>query len=55
MVEIWIDNLKVDVPAGAMVLEAARKAGIVIPTLCHLEGCKASTSCFVCVVKVEGQ
>ena len=55
MVEVWIDNLKVDVPAGATVLEAARKAGIVIPTLCHLEGCKASTSCFVCVVKVEGQ
>lgn len=55
MVEVWIDNLKVDVPAGATVLEAARKLGIVIPTLCHLEGCKASTSCFVCVVKVEGQ
>ncbi len=55
MPRVWIDNLEVDVPAGTTVLEAASCAGVVIPTLCHAPGMAPSTSCFVCVVKVEGQ
>jgi glutamate synthase (NADPH) small chain len=37
------------------VLEAAERLGIEIPTLCHVSGLEPSTSCFVCVVQVEGQ
>ena len=40
-------------PAGATVLDAARKLGIEIPTLCFLDGRAALTSCMVCVVKVK--
>ena len=50
----------VSVPEGTMILEAARKVGINIPTLCHinLEGtCIKSSpaSCRICVVEVEGR
>jgi len=48
-----IDNREVTVPEGATILEAARRAGIAIPTLCHLEGLPPATSCMVCVVKVR--
>ncbi len=52
MPTITIDDRPIDVPPEATVLDAARKLGIDIPTLCFLEGYKASTSCQVCVVKL---
>ncbi|NLE38645.1 MAG: FAD-dependent oxidoreductase [Pirellulaceae bacterium] len=54
MPRITIDGREVDVPAGATVLEAARRLGIDIPTLCHLGGYEPSASCLVCVVKLRG-
>ncbi len=51
---IKIDNLSLDVPAGATVLDAARQAGIRIPTLCQRDGHEAMTSCLVCIVKING-
>lgn len=54
MVRIIIDNQTIDVPEGSTILQAAEKLGIRIPTLCHLDGCSAMTSCYVCVVQVEG-
>ena len=53
MPRLRIDNRDVEVPEGATILEAARRAGIAIPTLCHLEGLPPETSCMVCVVKVR--
>ena len=53
MPKLTIDNLEVEVPAGATVLDAARQLGIEIPTLCHLKGMAPATSCMVCVVKVN--
>ena len=37
MVNIKIDGKAVQVPAGTTVLEAAKQAGIDIPTLCYLK------------------
>ncbi len=54
MITLTIDNQTVEVAAGATILEAARKLGIHIPVLCFADGCKPSTSCMVCVVRVEG-
>ncbi|MCE5216828.1 2Fe-2S iron-sulfur cluster-binding protein [bacterium] len=54
MPTITLDNREVTVPEGATILEAARKLGLEIPTLCSLEGCRPETSCLVCVVKVNG-
>lgn len=55
MPSLTIDNREVEVPDGATVLDAAGKLGIDIPTMCFLKGYEPSTSCMVCVVKVEGR
>ena len=52
MPTITIDDRPVEVSPGATVLDAARKLGIDVPTLCYLEGYRPSTSCQVCVVKL---
>lgn len=54
MPRITIDGREVEVDAGATILDAARKLGIEIPTMCYLRGHDATTSCMVCVVKVVG-
>jgi len=54
MPKITIDNREVAVEAGATILDAAEKLGISIPTMCHLRGHEATTSCMVCVVKLAG-
>lgn len=54
MIHLTVDNLEVKVPPGATVLDAARAAGIDIPTLCYRDGHPALTSCLVCVVRING-
>lgn len=55
MPRITIDNIPVDVPAGTNVLEAAKKAGIVIPHFCYHEALGAVGACRLCAMKfVEG-
>ena len=53
MPQLMIDNREVTVPEGATILDAARRLGIAIPTLCHLDGLPPSTSCMVCLVRVR--
>ena len=54
MPTVTIDNVTVDAPQGATVLEAAKLAGINIPTLCYLKDVQAIGACRVCMVEVEG-
>ena len=54
MVNLTIDNIPVTVPAGTTVLEAARDAGIKIPSLCFLKDVNEIGACRICVVEVEG-
>ena len=54
MLTLTIDKQQVEVPVGTTLLDAARKLGVRIPTLCFAAGYKPSTSCMVCVVRVEG-
>ena len=54
-VSLTIDGVDVKVPMGTTILEAAKKVGIRIPTLCaHPDLCVAGV-CRVCVVEIEGQ
>jgi len=55
MPRVTIDQHAIDVPAGSTVLQAAAQLGLEIPTLCHLEGYRPSTSCLVCLVKTGGR
>ncbi|HHW12384.1 MAG TPA: 2Fe-2S iron-sulfur cluster binding domain-containing protein [Firmicutes bacterium] len=54
MVSVTVDGQKVEVPKGSTILEAAQKAGIKIPTLCHHEDLKVNAMCRICVVEVVG-
>lgn len=54
MPKLFIDNRGVEVGNGATILDAADKLGIEIPTMCFLKDYKPSTSCMVCVVKING-
>ncbi|MBE5760781.1 MAG: 4Fe-4S dicluster domain-containing protein [Clostridiales bacterium] len=50
MVNLTIDGIKVCVPEGTTVLEAARQANIHIPTLCYLKDINQIGACRICVV-----
>ena len=54
MISLTIDNIPVTVPEGTTVLEAARDAGIKIPTLCFLKDINEIGACRICVVEVKG-
>ncbi len=51
---LTIDNNRVEVPQGTTILNAARQAGINIPTLCYLANVQAIGACRICLVEVEG-
>ncbi len=55
MVNLTIDKIQVSVPEGTTILEAAKQAGIRIPTLCYLKDLNELGSCRVCVVEIEGK
>ena len=50
LVSLTIDGIKVQVPAGTTVLEAARSANIQIPTLCYLKDVNQIGACRMCLV-----
>ena len=49
-----INGQPCEVAQGTTILEAAKAAGIVIPTLCFLKDCNRVAACRMCVVEVEG-
>ncbi|MEY3544193.1 MAG: bidirectional hydrogenase complex protein HoxU [Cyanobacteriota bacterium] len=49
-----INDHDLAVPIGTTLLQAARGAGIHIPTLCFLEGISAVAACRLCLVELEG-
>ncbi|GAP11148.1 NADH dehydrogenase [Bellilinea caldifistulae] len=54
MITLTIDGQQIQVPEGTTVLNAARKAGIHIPTLCDHPHLKPYGGCRLCMVEIEG-
>lgn len=54
MIKLTINEIPVEVEQGSTVLEAATKAGVSIPTLCHHPKLTPYGSCRLCLVQVEG-
>jgi ferredoxin len=54
MPTLTIDGKTVNVDEGVSVLDAARSIGIEIPTLCNITDLDPRPSCFVCVVRING-
>jgi bidirectional [NiFe] hydrogenase diaphorase subunit len=52
-VDLIIDGEHVTAPAGASVLDAARRAGRDIPALCHHDAVPANASCRLCLVELR--
>ena len=53
-VNIKINGMPVCVPKNYTILQAAREAGIDIPTLCYLKDINEIGACRICVVEVKG-
>src|SRR2546425_8682179 len=55
MPALQIDGHKISIEAGRTILDAARQAGIEIPTLCWYPKLPIVGNCRICLVSVEGQ
>ena len=53
-VNVKINGNIFQVPQGITILDACKRAGIEIPTLCYLEDVAKNSSCGVCLVEVKG-
>ncbi|MBR2406556.1 MAG: [Clostridia bacterium] len=54
MVNVKINGIAVSVPKGSTILEAARAAGVEIPTLCYLKDINEIGACRICMVEATG-
>jgi iron-only hydrogenase group A len=54
-VTLTINGQAVKADAGATILDAAKQAGMHIPTLCYHPDLRAEGVCRICVVEVQGQ
>ncbi len=54
MIHLTINGIAVETPEGSTILEAARSAGIDIPTLCYDKAVEVYGACGLCVVEAEG-
>ena len=55
LITLKIDGKEIKVKQGSTILEAARSAGIDIPTLCFLKEINEVGDCRMCIVEVEGR
>ncbi len=54
MLNVTVNGIAVSVPKGATILEAARVAGVEIPTLCFMKEKNEIGACRICVVEATG-
>ena len=53
--KITINGMEITAQEGISILEAAERAQIYIPSLCHVSGKNAEKPCGLCIVELEGQ
>jgi len=53
LVNFTIDGTKITAPAGTLVIEAAKKQGIEVPSFCYYPGLSLQAACRMCLVEVE--
>lgn len=53
LVKFTIDGRELEAPAGTLVIEAAKRSGIEIPSFCYYEGYALQAACRMCLVEVE--
>src|ERR1035441_4767093 len=53
LVKLTIDGRPVQAPPGTLVIDAAKRVGIEIPSFCYYEGLTLQAACRMCLVEVE--
>ena len=53
LVKLTINDRQIEAPAGTLVIEAAKRNGIEIPSFCYYEGLALQAACRMCLVEVE--
>ncbi|MGE0470634.1 MAG: NADH-quinone oxidoreductase subunit NuoG [Nitrospira sp.] len=53
IVRLTIDGMTVKVPKGTLVIEAARRVGVMIPHFCYHPKLKPDANCRMCLVEIE--
>lgn len=54
MITLSVNGRQVELEEGSSLLDAAKAAGVHVPTLCHYPGLPAQAVCRMCLVEVEG-
>ncbi|NLD28144.1 MAG: 4Fe-4S binding protein [Myxococcales bacterium] len=54
MIKIEVNGREIEAAKGSTILEALKKEGIKVPTLCHLDGMTPTGACRICVVEIDG-
>ena len=52
-VTLTVDGQKITAPAGTLLIEACKTAGIEIPAFCYYPGLSLQAACRMCVVRIE--
>src|SRR5271165_7049325 len=52
-VTFTVDGKKLTAPAGTLLIDACRKAGIEVPAFCYYPGLSLQAACRMCVVRQE--
>jgi NADH-quinone oxidoreductase subunit G len=52
-VTITVDGKKITAPAGTLLIEACKSAGIEIPSFCYYPGLSLQAACRMCLVRIE--
>ncbi|MGA3090772.1 MAG: NADH-quinone oxidoreductase subunit NuoG [Terriglobales bacterium] len=52
-VNLTVDGKKITAPAGSLLIEACKSAGIEVPSFCYYPGLSLQGACRMCVVKIE--
>jgi NADH-quinone oxidoreductase subunit G len=52
-VNITVDGKKITAPAGSLLIEACKSAGIEVPSFCYYPGLSLQGACRMCLVKIE--
>src|SRR5689334_18024500 len=53
VVNLTIDDVAISVPAGTLLIEAAKQAGILVPHYCYHPGLPVAGVCRMCLVEIE--
>ncbi|MGD0212349.1 MAG: molybdopterin-dependent oxidoreductase [Terriglobales bacterium] len=52
-VTLTVDGKKITAPAGSLLIEACKSAGIEVPSFCYYPGLSLQGACRMCIVKIE--